>query len=132
MTILQRQLLGPFSLFSEIEKMFEMSPAQTYPPFNLIRESDDVIRLEFAVAGFSKKEISVTVDNRRLIIQGEKTEKTEETFIHRGIATRKFSRVFTLPEFVEAEGAHMEDGILRINLKKHVPEERKPKALTIK
>lgn len=132
MTMLQRQLVGPFSLFSEIEKMFEAHPTQTYPPFNLIRESDELIRLEFAVAGFSKKDISVTVDNRRLVVQGDKTVKKEENFIYRGIATRKFTRVFTLPEFVEAENATMEDGILRIDLKKHVPEERKPKSIQIK
>jgi molecular chaperone IbpA len=86
-----------------------------------------------AVAGFGKDEIDITVKDGTLIVSGEKLEvEVDEYFLHRGIATRKFKRSFALGEFMEVEDATMENGILTIPITRVVPEEKKPKAISIK
>lgn len=136
---LMRATLGPNGLFTdpfaplrELEKMMAASSQPAYPPFNMVQTAEDKFRLEFAVAGFTKKDISVTVNDRNLVIKGAQENKTEEKYIHRGIAMRKFLRTFRLPEFMEVASATMTDGILRIELTRVIPEERKPKEIQVK
>jgi molecular chaperone IbpA len=89
--------------------------------------------MEFAVAGFAKDEVKITTEKNVLTIKADKTETdSEKKYLHKGIATRKFVRSFTLPEYYEVESAGMDNGILYIDLIKNVPEEKKPKAITIK
>ena len=105
-----------------------------YPPYNIIRVEDDLFILEFALAGFDKSEVSITVENNQLKIKGQKSEVEEDqsvTFLHKGIAARKFSTVFNLPEYMEVESALFSNGILEITLEKHIPEEKKPKTIQI-
>jgi molecular chaperone IbpA len=128
-----RLFIDPLTSIREFEKMLASGgPTNTYPPYNVVRVADDQLRLEFAVAGFSKKDVTVTVDNRRLVVQGAIEDKVEEDYLYRGIATRKFSRIFELPEHVEVKEAKMEEGILRILLVRNVPEEKKPKNIQVK
>ena len=106
-----------------------------YPPYNVIKVKDDLFILEFALAGFDKKEVSITVENNQLKVSGQRSEVEEDesvTFLHKGIAARKFSTVFNLPEYMEVESALFSNGILEVTLEKHVPEEKKPKSITIK
>lgn len=105
-----------------------------YPPYNIIRVEDDLFILEFALAGFDKSEVSITVENNQLKIKGQKSEVEEDqsvTFLHKGIAARKFSTVFNLPEYMEVESALFSNGILEVTLEKHIPEEKKPKTIEI-
>jgi molecular chaperone IbpA len=88
--------------------------------------------MEFAVAGFKKKDISITTEKNVLSIKAEKPETSEKEYLHRGIAARKFNRSFTLPEYFEVESAGFEDGILYIDLIRNIPEEKKPKSIFIK
>lgn len=126
--------LFPFgSLAQEFEKAFN-TPTTNYPPYNLIKFNDNEYSLQFAVAGFKKPDIEIVVDNGILKISGKAPEPQFEEgagYIHKGIATRKFSRSFTLPEYFEVDWAGMEDGILSIGLTKKVPDEKKPKTITI-
>lgn len=103
-----------------------------YPPYNVLKYSEDSYSLELAVAGFRKDEIDVTVKDGSLIISGEKLEvENDEYFLYRGIATRKFTRSFALGEFMEVEKADIENGILSITINRIVPEEKKPRQIEI-
>jgi molecular chaperone IbpA len=128
-----RFFIDPITSLREFEKMLVSNgTTNNYPPHNLIRVDDNQLRLEFAVAGFGKKDINVTVDNGKLIVQGAIEEKSRDEYLYRGIATRRFSRAFELPEYVEVKEAKMDEGILSILLVRHVPEEKKPKTIQVK
>ncbi len=105
---------------------------QSYPPYDLLKLDEDTFRLSLAVAGFSKDDIEVSVDNGTLIIKGETTEESDAEFVHKGIAGRKFTRSFALGEYMEVTGAELKDGMLNINVDRIVPEEKKPKTIKIK
>jgi molecular chaperone IbpA len=106
--------------------------SQSYPPYDLLKLDEDTYRLSIAVAGFTKDDISVSVDNGTLIIKGELVEVTDAEVVHKGIAGRKFTRSFALGEYMEVTGADMKDGMLHINVDRIVPEEKKPKTIKIK
>jgi molecular chaperone IbpA len=126
---------NPFGLSQEFDKIWAQTfstATQTYPPYNVIRINEDKIVLEFAVAGFKKDDISITTEKNVLSIKAEKPEADEKKYLHKGIAARKFSRSFNLPEYYEVESAGFEDGILYIDLIRNIPEEKKPKTISIK
>ena len=106
--------------------------SQSYPPYDLIKLDEDTYRLSLAVAGFTKEDIDVSVDNGTLIINGEIVELTDAEVVHKGIAARKFVRSFALGEYMEVTGADLKDGMLHINVDRIVPEEKKPKSIKIK
>lgn len=108
------------------------SNKQSYPPYDLLKLDEDTYALSIAVAGFSKDNISVTVDNGSLIIKGEVAEVTDAEVVHKGIAGRKFVRSFALGEYMEVTGADLKDGMLHISIDRIVPEEKKPKTIKIK
>ena len=105
---------------------------QSYPPYNLVKIDEDTYKLSLAIAGFSKSEVEVSVDNGSLIIKGEKTEEASQEVLHKGIATRKFTRTFALGEYMEVDRAEMADGILDVFVERNIPEEKKPKTIKIK
>ena len=106
--------------------------SQSYPPYDLLKLDEDTYRISIAVAGFGKEDIDVSVDNGTLIIKGEITEVAEAEVVHKGIASRKFTRSFALGEYMEVTGADLKDGMLNINVDRTVPEEKKPKTIKIK
>lgn len=118
-------------LAQEIEKAFGKPVQTNYPPHNVVKVNDDKLVLEFAVAGFKKDEINITTEKNVLTIKADKPETQEKKYLYKGIAARKFTRAFTLPEYFEVETAGFEDGILYIDLIRNVPEEKKPKQITI-
>jgi len=106
--------------------------SNSYPPYDLLKLDEDTYRISLAIAGFSKDDIDVSVDNGTLIIKGEILEVTDAEVVHKGIAGRKFTRSFALGEYMEVTGAEMKDGMLHINVDRIVPEEKKPKTIKIK
>ena len=106
--------------------------SQSYPPYDLLKLDEDTYRISIAVAGFSKENINVSVDNGTLIIKGEIVEVTDAEVVHKGIAGRKFTRSFALGEYMEVTGAEMKDGMLHINVDRIIPEDKKPKTIEIK
>ena len=106
--------------------------SNSYPPYDLLKLDEDTYRISLAIAGFSKDDINVSVDNGTLIIKGEILEVTDAEVVHKGIAGRKFTRSFALGEYMEVTGADMKDGMLHINVDRIVPEEKKPKTIKIK
>ena len=105
--------------------------SQSYPPYDLLKLDEDTYRISIAVAGFGKEDIDVSVDNGTLIIKGEITEITDAEVVHKGIASRKFTRSFALGEYMEVTGADLKDGMLHINVDRIIPEDKKPKSITI-
>ena len=105
---------------------------QSYPPYDILKLDEDTYKISLAVAGFSKDDINVSVDNGTLIIKGEIAEVTDAEVVHKGIAGRKFTRSFALGEYMEVTGADLKDGMLHINVERIVPEEKKPRSIKIK
>jgi len=105
--------------------------SQSYPPYDLLKLDEDTYRLSLAVAGFTKDDVNVSVDNGSLIIKGEIVETSDAEVVHKGIAGRKFVRSFALGEYMEVTGAELKDGILNINIDRIIPEEKKPKIINI-
>ena len=106
--------------------------SQSYPPYDLIRLDEDTYKISLAVAGFSKEDIDVSVDNGTLIIKGEIVDVEDVEVVHKGIAGRKFVRSFALGEYMEVTSAELKDGMLHIHVVRIVPEEKKPKTIKIK
>ena len=128
----------PFATLSrEFDKMFAQTTKVAYPPYNVMHSEDkNEWYLEFALAGFEKDDITITTDKNVLTVSGEtKEDKTlpeDIRYIYKGIAGRKFTRSFNLPEYAEVAKAELLHGILTIDLVINVPEEKKPKTITIK
>lgn len=128
---LNRHMVGFDRLFGDMDRLFTHQ-APSYPPYNIERISDTEYVITIAVAGFSKGDLSVTIDNGQLTVSGHKEDSEEQTWLHKGIATRDFTRSWNLAEFVEVESAECRDGMLKIGLKQEVPEALKPKTIEIK
>jgi len=105
---------------------------ESYPPYNVIKVNDETYRVDLALAGFDKKDVDITVDNGTLIVKGEISTEESGEALHKGIATRKFTRSFALGEFMEVTSADFKNGMLGITVERIVPEEKKPKAIKIK
>jgi len=104
-----------------------------FPPYNISKGGDYTYVIEMALAGFSKKDIEIEVADNTLTIRSIKeNEEDNEDTIHRGISYRKFDRKFTLAEDLVVNDASLENGMLRINLERIVPEEKKPRLISIK
>ena len=105
---------------------------QSYPPYDLLKLDEDTYQISLAIAGFSKEDIDVSVDNGTLIIKGEIIEVTDAEIVHKGIAGRKFVRSFALGEYMEVTSAELKDGMLHVHVVRIVPEDKKPKSIKIK
>ena len=103
-----------------------------YPPYNIKKIDKENYQLEMALAGFSKEDIDVEVKESILTISGKTSEKDDDNFVHRGIAQRAFKRQWTLAEHLEVDNAELIDGILLVQMKLNLPEEKKPKTIKIK
>jgi molecular chaperone IbpA len=105
----------------------------SYPPYNIKKLDDNEFELEFAVAGFNKRDIKVTVDNGKLHVSGVMSDFDDEAeYLHKGIATRSFSSTFALGEHVEVEDAEVDNGLLKIKVKKYIPKHLQPKEIAVK
>ncbi|PKQ08855.1 MAG: molecular chaperone [Alphaproteobacteria bacterium HGW-Alphaproteobacteria-12] len=109
----------------------DTSPA--YPPYNIERTSENDYRITIAVAGFGQDDLEIEVKQNVLTISGKRDEPEEagSSYLHRGIAGRSFERRFQLAEHVEVKAAHLENGLLHVDLVRRVPEELKPRRVEI-
>ena len=131
---LNRALIGFDTMFDQLERRFANQVQNNYPPHNIIRTGENTYLIEIAVAGFGKDEVSVSLENNELSIKGEKTEVDETAeiqYLHRGLASRNFVRVFPLAEHIEVKGAEIKDGILTVKLERIIPEELKPRIIEV-
>jgi molecular chaperone IbpA len=115
-----------------LNAVHNLATRQAYPPYDIFKLDEDTYKLSLAVAGFSKDDINVSVDNGTLIVKGELVEVADAEIVHKGIAGRKFTRTFALGEYMEVTGAEMKDGMLHIDIDRIIPEDKKPKEIAIK
>lgn len=129
--------VGFDSVFDHFESLFNESPSlhTNYPPYDILKTDEHSYVIELAVAGFSKKDISVTVENGVLTVESNRegnTASSVQEIIHRGISKRYFKKSFSISDDVEIRGAELKDGLLRISMEKIIPESRKRKEISIK
>jgi molecular chaperone IbpA len=127
---LWRSTIGFDRLF-DLAEAAQRAGEDNYPPFNIERLADDRYQISLAVAGFSPNEISVTAEQNVLTIEGNKTEKVERDFLYRGISTRSFKRQYSLADHVHVKGATFDNGFLKIDLVREIPEAMKPRRIAI-
>ena len=127
---LSRALVG----FDTIFNQHLQQQNGNYPPHNIVKYSDSEYAIEVAVAGFSKEEITVQVDQDQLIVRGVQTNKDNDTkeYLHRGLASRDFEQSYTLAEYMEVKDAEVKDGMLIISIERIVPEALQPRTIQVK
>jgi len=112
--------------FEQLERLLERSAKsgnEGYPPYNIEQTSDYSYRITLAVAGFAEEDLSITVEDRQLVIRGRQSDDGEgRVYLHRGIASRQFQRMFVLADGVEVGEAIMENGLLHVDLTRAKPE----------
>ena len=110
-----------------------VNPTQkmSYPHYNVAKVGENDFVIEIALAGFSEENLSVTAKENTLEVKGEIPEKDNETVIHRGISTRAFNRRWNLADTIEVTGADFKNGLLTVHLKNVIPEELKPRVISI-
>ena len=119
----------------------------SYPPHNIIRQSNNEYSIELAVAGFTSDQIEITQEDRILSIKGDKSDNRDSSensvsqsgideskypqYLHRGISSRSFARKMTLADHVEVVGSKLENGMLTVNLERKVPKKMQPRKIKI-
>lgn len=104
---------------------------KSYPPYNIESLADDRYQISLAVAGFSPDEISITAEHNVVTIEGGKPEKAKRQFVHKGISTRNFKRQLNLADYVQVKNASFENGLLKSELVREIPEAMKPRRIAI-
>ena len=130
--------VGFDDVFDHFESMFDSDfrlPTVNYPPYNIVKTGTNKYDIEVALAGFSKKDIDVSVENGVLTIESKVEDKDKDedgNTIYKGISKRYFKRSFTIADDVEVKGAELKDGLLKVSMEKIVPESKKLKTIEIK
>jgi molecular chaperone IbpA len=132
--------VGFDNVFDHFERMFDDDfsalSAPAFPYYNIVKKSKNNYDIEVALAGYSKDDIEVGLEEGVLSIKSKKEDKIEESkdgeILHKGIAKRYFSKSFTIADDVEVKGAELKDGLLKVSLERIVPENKKPKTIEIK
>jgi molecular chaperone IbpA len=126
-----RSTVGFDRMFDMLDQTAQYQANDTYPPYNIERADDDNYRITLALAGFSPDEINITAEQNVLTVEGSKAQKPETEYLYQGISARPFRRVFNLAEFVQVKNASFENGLLKIELVREVPEAMKPRRIAI-
>jgi len=124
---LYRSTVGFDSLFD----MLDSTVRSDWPPYDIEKLGDDTYRISMAVAGFSIDEITLTQEGNSLVVVGQKQQAEERSYLHRGIAARDFKQTFSLADHVKVASAALDSGLLRIELVREVPEQLKPRRISI-
>tara|TARA_B100000989_G_scaffold293313_1_gene270530 strand:- start:14627 stop:15052 length:426 start_codon:yes stop_codon:yes gene_type:complete len=127
----------PFTVGFEtlFDKLFDLDTnTNTYPPYNIVKITDNKYVIEMALAGFSKKDVEIRVTDGELVVNSANSNKKSDNndIIHKGISYRSFQRKFTLSEDIYVKDAEMNNGMLKIILERKIPEHKKPKLISIK
>jgi molecular chaperone IbpA len=128
-----RSTIGFDRMIDTLESASRVTSIDTWPPYDIVRKSEDDYRITMAVAGLTKDDLTITQEQNMLLVAGQKSDQDEATgqYLHRGIAARAFRRRFELADHVKVVSANLENGLLTIDLKRELPEEMKPRRITI-
>jgi molecular chaperone IbpA len=132
-TALNRALVGFDRIFDDMERRFATQVTSNYPPYNIAKIGDNRYQIDLAVTGFTKEEVTVTVEANELSIRGERKRDDDAAidYLHRGLALRDFERTFTLAEHMKVRSASIRNGILHIEIEREIPEELKPRVIDV-
>jgi molecular chaperone IbpA len=126
---------NPLDMFNDWFDVFKplssLNESSNYPPYNIVRKSDELLCIELALAGFTKDDVKVSADGNLLTVSGE-TTSDDRTYVHHGIAARKFTLQFRLGKNTEVVEAEMKDGMLMIDVSYLMPKKEEPKLIDIK
>lgn len=130
---LNRALIGFDRVFEDFENRWANNVQTNYPPHNVLKTGENTYEIQLAVSGFEKDEITVEVDQDRLVIIGERLreEDADTVYLHRGLATRDFQKIFPLADHVEVKSSAIKNGILTVYLERIIPESLKPRIIPI-
>jgi molecular chaperone IbpA len=131
---LYRSFIGSDHLASMIDAAARNEKQNTYPPYNIELLEEDKYRITMAVAGFSKDDVVIEVQENTLLVSGKKEQAKQEEkrqFLHKGISERNFERKFQLGDNVKVLAADLDNGLLHIDLERIVPESKKPRRIEI-
>ncbi len=132
LTPLWRSTVGFDRLFNLLEDTSRWAGEEhNYPPYNIERTDEDRYQIALAVAGFAAEDITITAEQNVLTVEGRKVEKTEHQYLYQGISARPFRRVFNLADHVQVTSATFQNGLLKIDLVREVPEAMKPRRIEI-
>lgn len=127
-----RSSIGFDRLANVLDSLSRADQGPSYPPYNIELTGEDQYRISMAVAGFVENEITISVDNNKLVVTGQKkNDEKQKQFLHQGIAERNFERRFQLADHVRVQNATMENGLLHIELLRELPEAMKPRTIAI-
>ena len=138
LTTFDKNKFIPYSIgFDNLfDRLFDidLESSGTYPPYNISKVDDNNYIIEMALAGFNKDDIEVELADSELTVRSKKREDSNKdvNLIHQGISHRSFNRKFTLSEEILVKNAEMKNGMLIIKLEKFIPENKKPKLISIK
>ena len=133
--------IGFDNVFDHFERMFEDDfrglSVPNFPPYNIVKTGKNTYDVELALAGYSKKDIDVSLEEGVLTIKSVKSEEEKEVednngVLHQGIAKRYFSKAFTIADDVEVKGAELKDGLLKVSMERIVPEHKKAQTIEVK
>ena len=122
-------MIGWDTFFPKLETLAKTN-STSFPPYNVRKVDDNNFIIELAVAGYNKSNLSITEEDCCVTVEGELPETNDE-YLHKGIAGRKFTRTFSLAEYMVTKECHLVDGMLLISIEKVIPDEKKPKAIEI-
>ena len=122
--------IGFDHVWNEIERLSDMADNKLYPPHNVVKIDENKFTVELALAGYNPDDLTVEVKDGILVVTGDKSSEERE-YLHRGISSKKFTRTFRLSEHVVVDGADFKDGLLVIDLRVEIPEEKRPRQITI-
>jgi len=128
---LWRSTIGFDRFFDLVEDSARWNTGDNYPPYNIERTGDDRYAITLAVAGFSPEEMSITAEQNTLTVEGRKTSKETQGLLYQGISSRSFKRTFSLADHVQVQGASFENGLLKVELVREIPEAMKPRKIAI-
>lgn len=121
MSVFNSPLLLGFDHLERVLDRVAKSANDGYPPYNIEQTGANGLRITLALAGFSRDELDVVVEQNQLVVRGRQSDDESRVFLHRGIAARQFQRSFLLAEGIEVAGAHLDNGLLAIDLVRPEP-----------
>lgn len=134
-TFPRSHFIGFDHVWNEIERLSDMADNKVYPPHNVVKYDETTYTVELALAGYRKEDLNVEVKEGLLIVTGDARSQNEsepeKEYLHKGISAKKFTRTFRLSEHVVVDGADFVDGLLVIDLKVVIPEEKRPRLIKI-
>ncbi|AGB45196.1 molecular chaperone (small heat shock protein) [Mesorhizobium australicum WSM2073] len=126
-----RSSIGFDRMLNALEAASRVETIDNWPPYDIVKTGEDDYRITMAVAGFSQDDLTITQEQNMLMVSGQKAGEDTGQYLHRGMAGRPFQRRFKLADHVKVMGASLVNGLLAIDLKRKIPEEKKPRKIEI-